>query len=429
MKKIMMFLVAVTVMFMMFGCDQKTAEAHNKENEEQVNDDYFIMYNPLEGEISSGEDYYSYEVLEPGNYTFPHSNFCLEVKNYVDIDMTGEMYLATDKTQKVLLELKNPVVIKDGEFYIIAGEKCGRKVEIYRFDESNIFDVTEVYGDLPDRVSKCGKNSLDKCTLGEYMENDKYCYGLFVHGKEMCTVKTTVNLDFNWDEGVAVGDDGNLYYLFFANNPYSIQIVKLDVPEKMILNTIFSHTDYTYNGFFTMKGESGKEYFIVPDSNAILVRNQLPNDSGEISPIEVSKKNFQLLELIPENFQKYQISYGSDMIAFELDCYYQLNDYTFEYRIFETGISRNYLAVIVEREELLPYCIEVNSYKAAKRMLANLEDFLGEYEEENSEFICSELVKYDWILESEEQFKEGNWGAQNFVENNALFWSSTTNNG
>ena len=431
MKRCLMILVAALTIACMFGCDSSNVVAQDSEAKVETTEEKetYTMYTPSEEKITSGEDYYSVEKLEPGNYTFPNCNFCLKVTNPVDLETDGKLYSLSDIDGKILATVDNPVVVSDGECYYLVGETIGRMLEVYKFDQSNIYDVVELYADLPDRVTRCGKGSLEACTLGEYMENNYYCYGLFVEGKEMATVKTTVNLDFNWDEGAAVGNDGNLYYLFFSNDPWEIKVVRIDTPEKMKVETLFSQDGYaddgeSYSGFFSTEAESGKKYFVAIDSNAILARNQLPG-YNHVSQIEVSKNNFKVLEIIPENFESFKISYGSDALVFELDCLYYLNDYTFEYRVFDIGVEKNYLSVVIPASELTPYCVEVGSYKAAKKMIQNLNEFLEDYESENVEFICSQLVKYDWILE-EDEILEYPWGVQEFINKNALFWSTSS---
>lgn len=273
--------------------------------------------------------------------------------------------------------------------------------------------INEIDYNIPDRVVKCGRGGTN-CSLGKYLkDNNNFCYAIFSGGIERFSIELNVNLQFGYSEGIAVGDDGNLYYLVFSNDPYEIQIIKIETPEEMLISTIYE--DYTSNigtGFFSMQGVSGKRYFLVPSSVAIIARNQLP-ENNMISQIEVDSNDFQILEIKPENFDTYQIIYGNDA-GFKLECtYYMKGGYSYRYIADIPNLKRQYLSCIIPAEELDRFLQkEIHSYDEVCEIISELNTFLADWEQNNEMLIRKKYMSCPGIF----AIRDKSWGAREFLD-------------
>lgn len=254
------------------------------------------------------------------------------------------------------------------------------------------------------KTEEAGEADVELCGT-ENPEDGTWRYSLIRDEKELTYVNVKSELVFNYDDGIAVDEYGNVYMLYFSSEPYQIQIYQVkEMPGRVDPTTWFG-IDNQYNRSYGF-GEvyiDDELYVIKTSSKEAMMKNNLENIKDYPEPL-TEEPEYEVVKAERENFDSYSINYGlGDANEFYMTAYMKYDE-SYEYEmdfVLTPEIDRNYLGWIIPDEDMANVWFnqKYETYEEVEEAIIGINHFLEDWEESHHVEVGVNFLQEDFLIE------------------------------
>lgn len=375
--------------------NQDITEYEVETKDEKLFSDYQI--------IDDDKDFWKMQPITEGSYQVGQNTVCI-VKN-------GEARIEGINYSSPLLKKAILAIDRFDHTCLIGVNKYTRELTIISFKkDGTCWETSYKYADIPNEVVYQNDFEFIDNSHGASLVRVGTKYSVYCELEEKAYFDIGKKLEFIYPS-IAVDEIGGVYRISYSNNPWKIEIEKID---EGISNVEMSFYAWPSNASLFSYEKDNKKYIIIPNYEEVFSMEKIPCEDTTGLNLDEFPEKYSIIEYCTENMETICFTYGGDSLRFEKEEKIKIGETELTSCMLEKGIKKNYLSIIIPAEELAPYMEDIKNPNEAKvnKRVEQLKQFLNKWEKENPEKIAKAMKQYEFLLEEDGD----DWGAKEWAE-------------